>query len=105
MKLFLYRLISPRPTFPQDMTEEEEEEEGRLMQEHVAYWRDLVAAVIATVPTNDPTMIITSNDIRLILNDHFTSTILLNFRSVSRKIKVAVFLAALVTAEKPFHPI
>ena len=34
MKYFFYKLISPRPTFPADMTPEE----AKLMQQHVAYW-------------------------------------------------------------------
>ena len=37
MHYFLNKLIPPRPTFPQDMTEVE----GKVMQEHVAYWQDL----------------------------------------------------------------
>jgi hypothetical protein len=37
MKYFLYKLIPPRPTFPQDMTEAE----AKIMREHVAYWQDL----------------------------------------------------------------
>jgi hypothetical protein len=52
MKYFLYKLIPPRPTFPQDMTELER----KLMQEHVAYWKDLANRRIAIVfgPVSDP---------------------------------------------------
>jgi len=52
MKYFLYKLIPPRPTFPQDMTEMER----KLMQEHVAYWKDLAKRRIAIVfgPVSDP---------------------------------------------------
>ena len=32
---FFCKLLPPRPTFLQDMSEDE----GRLMQEHAAYWR------------------------------------------------------------------
>jgi uncharacterized protein len=45
MKYFLYKLIPPRPTFPQDMTEAEE----RLIQEHVAYWKDLADRRVVVV--------------------------------------------------------
>jgi hypothetical protein len=38
MSHFLYKLISPRSTFPQDMTEKE----TKVMQEHLTYWKDLV---------------------------------------------------------------
>ena len=52
MAYFLYKLIPPRPTFPQDMTEAE----GKLMQEHVAYWNDLVDNRTAVLfgPVADP---------------------------------------------------
>ena len=52
MKYFLYKLIPPRPTFPQDMTELER----KLMQQHVAYWKDLADRRIAIVfgPVSDP---------------------------------------------------
>jgi hypothetical protein len=36
--LFLYKLIPPRPTFVQDMTEAER----KVMQEHATYWKGLV---------------------------------------------------------------
>lgn len=49
---FLYKLIPPRPTFPQDMTEAER----KLIQEHVAYWKDFADRKIAVVfgPVVDP---------------------------------------------------
>ena len=52
MHYFLNRLIPPRPTFPQDMTEVE----GKVMQEHVAYWQDLADRKIAIIfgPVLDP---------------------------------------------------
>jgi len=52
MKYFLYKLVPPRPTFHQDMTEVE----GKVMQEHGAYWRDLADSRIAVVvgPVIDP---------------------------------------------------
>ena len=45
MKRFLWRLIPPRPTFAHDMTGEE----SKPMQEHGAYWSDLVDRGIAVV--------------------------------------------------------
>ena len=39
MKHFYFRLIPPRPTFLSDITPAE----GKLMQEHSAYWRALLA--------------------------------------------------------------
>ena len=52
MNYFLYKLNPPRPTFPADMTPAE----GKLMQEHVAYWRDLMkkGLVVAFGPVADP---------------------------------------------------
>ncbi len=52
MLYFLYKLIPPRPTFPQDMTEAE----GKMMQEHISYWQDLADRKIALVfgPVLDP---------------------------------------------------
>jgi uncharacterized protein YciI len=52
MHYFLNKLIPPRPTFPQDMTEVE----GKVMQEHVAYWQDLANRKIAIIfgPVLDP---------------------------------------------------
>ena len=52
MKYFLYKLVPPRPTFHQDMTEVE----GKVMQEHGVYWRDLADRRIAVVvgPVIDP---------------------------------------------------
>lgn len=44
-KRFLYKLIPPRPTFVQDMTEDEK----KVMQEHAIYWKDLVDRRIAIV--------------------------------------------------------
>jgi len=45
MMRFLLRLVSPRPTFPMDMTESER----KVMQEHVAYWTTLRDKGIAIV--------------------------------------------------------
>ena len=42
---FLYKLIPPRPTFVQDMTEAER----RAMQEHAIYWKNLTDKGIAIV--------------------------------------------------------
>lgn len=52
MPYFLCKLIPPRPTFPQDMTEAE----AKVMAEHVAYWTDLANKGIAIVfgPVADP---------------------------------------------------
>ncbi|NUO72262.1 MAG: hypothetical protein HOQ10_06055 [Frateuria sp.] len=52
MNYFLYRLDTPRPTFPADMTPAE----GKLMQEHAAYWRGLMdkGMVVAFGPVADP---------------------------------------------------
>jgi hypothetical protein len=49
---FLYRLISPRPAFPQDMTAAE----GEVMQRHGAYWHDLLGRGVAVAygPVFDP---------------------------------------------------
>lgn len=40
MSTFVFRLIAPRPTFAQDMTEEEREVMGR----HAAYWKPYLDA-------------------------------------------------------------
>lgn len=52
MEYFLYKLIPPRPTFPQDMSEEE----GKVMQEHISYWQNLAERKIALIfgPVLDP---------------------------------------------------
>jgi uncharacterized protein len=52
MKHYLFKLIPPRPTFPADMTPTE----GKLMQEHVAYWTELMnqGRVIVFGPVADP---------------------------------------------------
>jgi uncharacterized protein len=52
MTPYLYRLLPPRPTFPQDMTPEE----AAVMQAHGAYLRDLAAKgeAIAFGPVLDP---------------------------------------------------
>ena len=42
---FLYKLIPPRQTFPKDMTDAE----GKLMQEHINYWKNLVDRRVAIV--------------------------------------------------------
>jgi uncharacterized protein len=40
---FLYRLLPPRPTFAQDMSQAEAD----VMQRHVAYWQDLLNRDVA----------------------------------------------------------
>jgi uncharacterized protein len=52
MKYWLYKLIPPRATFPADMTPDE----GRLMQEHLVYWKGLMrqGMVLAIGPVGDP---------------------------------------------------
>lgn len=52
MKYYLFKLLPPRPTFPADMTPAE----ARLMQEHSAYWRQLMndGHVIVFGPVADP---------------------------------------------------
>jgi uncharacterized protein len=49
---FLYRLLPPRATFPQDMSPAEAE----VMQRHVAYWQDLLDRDVALAfgPVLDP---------------------------------------------------
>jgi len=53
MSYFVYKLVAPRPTFAQTMTEGE----AALMQEHGRYWDDLVAKgfVVVFGPVADPT--------------------------------------------------
>ncbi|MDE2156844.1 MAG: hypothetical protein KGJ32_13285 [Xanthomonadaceae bacterium] len=52
MNYFLYKLNTPRATFPADITPVEME----LMQEHATYWRDLMnkGLVVAFGPVADP---------------------------------------------------
>jgi len=52
MKYFLCKLIPPRRTFAQDMTDAE----AKLMQQHVAYWKGLMdrGLVIVFGPVADP---------------------------------------------------
>ena len=52
MNHFLYKLIPPRPTFDQDMSENE----GAIMGRHVAYWQELAERGTAIVfgPVSDP---------------------------------------------------
>ncbi len=52
MPVHLCKLLPPRPTFPGDMTPEE----GRLMQEHGAYWQGQADKGVAVVvgPVFDP---------------------------------------------------
>lgn len=49
---FLIKLIPPRPSFAQDMTNEERQ----LMQQHVAYWTQLAETGVALLfgPVSDP---------------------------------------------------
>ena len=51
-KYFALKLIPPRPTFMQDMTDEERQ----IMQQHVAYWANMMKNDIAIVygPVLDP---------------------------------------------------
>ncbi|MDF1506443.1 YciI family protein [Roseisolibacter sp. H3M3-2] len=51
-QFFVYKLISPRPTFPMDMTDAER----AAMGAHGAYWRELLDARRAVVygPVMDP---------------------------------------------------
>jgi uncharacterized protein len=53
MKHFFYKLIPPRPSFAQDMTEQE----AQLMQEHAVYWRGLMdqGLVVVVGVVADPT--------------------------------------------------
>ena len=52
MKTWFVRLIPPRTTFLQDMTESEQ----KLMQEHFVYWKDLYAKGVCIFggPVLDP---------------------------------------------------
>jgi len=52
MSYFVYKLVAPRPTFAQTMTDAE----AALMQRHGAYWIDLVGRGIVIVfgPVADP---------------------------------------------------
>lgn len=52
MNYFFYKLDPPRSSFPADMTPEE----GRLMQQHVAYWSELMqrGCVVVFGPVGDP---------------------------------------------------
>ncbi|HEY9008018.1 YciI family protein [Ohtaekwangia sp.] len=49
---FLYKLIPPRPTFAQDMTDQER----TIMQEHIVYWTNLINARTGVLfgPVFDP---------------------------------------------------
>ena len=51
-RLFLFRLLPPRPDFAQTLTAEEQDAMGR----HAAYWRDLLTAgrVVVFGPVADP---------------------------------------------------
>ena len=51
-KYFALKLIAPRTTFPMDMSAEER----AIMQQHVAYWKDLMdkGFVVAFGPVLDP---------------------------------------------------
>ena len=52
MSHFLYKLISPRSTFPQDMTRGE----MKVMREHLTYWKELTDKnfVVIFGPVADP---------------------------------------------------
>jgi uncharacterized protein YciI len=52
MTYFLYKLISPRTTFPQDITRME----MKVMQNHVVYWKELTDKKIVLLfrPVADP---------------------------------------------------
>jgi uncharacterized protein YciI len=49
---FVYKLIPPRPTFDQDMSEAE----GEVMEKHFGYWQDVIdrGQVIVYGPVSDP---------------------------------------------------
>ena len=51
-QFFALKLIPPRPTFAQDMTDEERS----IMQQHVAYWMELMkqGKVVVFGPVLDP---------------------------------------------------
>lgn len=51
-RYFLIKLIPPRPSFAQDMTNDEKQ----LMQRHVAYWTELAETGVALLfgPVSDP---------------------------------------------------
>ncbi len=51
-KHFALKLIAPRPTFAQDMTDDERS----IMQQHVTYWMDLMnkGSVLVFGPVMDP---------------------------------------------------
>jgi uncharacterized protein len=51
-KYFALKLIPPRPTFAQDMNEEER----AIMQQHIVYWSHLMDSGIALIygPVSDP---------------------------------------------------
>jgi uncharacterized protein YciI len=52
MSLYLYKLVPPRPTFPQDM----DEAEAAIMQRHFAYWQERVdeGSTLVYGPVADP---------------------------------------------------
>jgi uncharacterized protein len=52
MAYFFFKLVPPRPSFPQDMTEAE----GELMKRHAAYWQSLLdkGLVLVFGPVLDP---------------------------------------------------
>ena len=52
MAYFFFKLVPPRPSFPQDMTEAE----GELMKRHAAYWQSLLdqGFVLVFGPVLDP---------------------------------------------------
>jgi uncharacterized protein len=52
MRYFFYKLNSPRPSFPADITPAE----NQIMQAHAMYWRGLMAKgmVLAFGPVADP---------------------------------------------------
>jgi uncharacterized protein YciI len=52
VKYFFFKLIPPRPTFAQDMTDAE----AAIMREHAAYWKNWMdrGRVVAFGPVADP---------------------------------------------------
>lgn len=52
MSHYLYKLTPPRPTFAEDMTPTE----AAAMEEHFAYWQDLLqgGSVVVYGPVDDP---------------------------------------------------
>jgi uncharacterized protein len=52
MNYFVYKLVPPRPTFDQDMSEAE----AGVMEQHFAYWQGVIECgqVVVYGPVSDP---------------------------------------------------